>query len=186
MADTVLAAQMYTVREFTKTPADIAASLKKVKALGYDAMQVSAFGEVDTQELKNLADGEGLDICATHTGYERMRDETQAVIDEHLTLECNYPAIGGLPQEYREGGGDGFGRGDGQDVFRRGEDGRGGEVGHCQCAPAKSPKLDWKKVRWLVMEEWSRRFWSAVLNFSMEGQPCANAGDWCHCATVAP
>ena len=110
MADTVLAAQMYTLREFTKTPADIAASLKKVKALGYDAMQVSAFGEIDTQELKNLADGEGLEICATHTGYERMRDETQAVIDEHLTLECKYPAIGGLPQVYREGGGDGFKR----------------------------------------------------------------------------
>jgi sugar phosphate isomerase/epimerase len=110
MADTVLAAQMYTVREFTKTPADIAKSLEKVKALGYDAMQVSAFGEIDTQELKNLADAVGLEICATHTSYDRMRDETQAVIDEHLTLGCKYPAIGGLPQVYREGGGDGFKR----------------------------------------------------------------------------
>jgi len=110
MAGTVLAAQMYTVREFTKTPADIAESLKKVKALGYDAMQVSAFGEIDTQELKNLSDGVGLEICATHTGYDRMQDETQAVIDEHLTLGCKYPAIGGLPQVYREGGADGFKR----------------------------------------------------------------------------
>jgi len=108
MSETVLAAQMYTVREFTKTPADIAESLKKVKALGYDAMQVSAFGEIDPQELKNLSDGEGLEICATHTSYDRMRDDTQAVIDEHLTLGCKYPAIGGLPQPYRESGGDGY------------------------------------------------------------------------------
>ena len=57
MAGTVLAAQMYTVREFTKTPADVADSLTKVKALGYDAMQVSAFGEISPRELKNLADG---------------------------------------------------------------------------------------------------------------------------------
>ena len=108
MSETMLAAQMYTVREFTKTPADIAESLKKVKALGYDAMQVSAFGEIDTQELRDLSDGEGLEICATHTSYDRMRDDTQAVIDEHLTLGCKYPAIGGLPQAYRESGGDGF------------------------------------------------------------------------------
>ena len=110
MAGTVLAAQMYTVREFTKTPADVADSLTKVKALGYDAMQVSAFGEISPRELKNLADGEGLEICATHTSYERMRDETQAVIDEHLLWGCKYPAIGGIPQNFRESGGDGFRR----------------------------------------------------------------------------
>ncbi len=108
MSGTVIAAQMYTVRDFTKTPAEIAAALKKVKALGYDAMQISAFGEVNSKELKAMADGEGLAICATHTGYERMRDETQAVIDEHLLYECKYPAIGGLPQSYREAGGEGF------------------------------------------------------------------------------
>ena len=108
MSSTVIAAQMYTVRDFTKTPADIAASLKKVKALGYDAMQTSAFGEIDPKELKTMADDEGLAICATHISYERMRDETQAVIDEHLLWECKYPAIGGLPQVYREAGGEGF------------------------------------------------------------------------------
>ncbi len=108
MSSTVLAAQMYTVRDFTKTPADIATALKKVKALGYDAMQISAFGEIDPTELKTMADGEGLTICATHTGYERMRDDPQAVIDEHLIYDCKYPAIGGLPQSYREAGGDGF------------------------------------------------------------------------------
>lgn len=108
MSSTVLAAQMYTVRDFTRTPADIATALKKVKALGYDAMQVSALGEIDPTELKTMADGEGLTICATHTGYERMRDDPQSVIDEHLTYDCKYAAIGGLPQSYRKAGGDGF------------------------------------------------------------------------------
>ena len=108
MSGTVIAAQMYTVRDFAKTPADIAVTLKKVKALGYDAMQVSGFGPIDPKELKHLADSEGLDICATHTDYERMRDDTQAVIDEHLLWGCKYPAIGGLPQVYRESGEEGF------------------------------------------------------------------------------
>ena len=110
MAETTIAAQMYTVREFTQTPKDIAESLKKVKAAGYDAMQLSAFGSINPKELKTLADDTGLAICATHTGYERLRDETQAVIDEHLLWDCKYPAIGSLPASYREDGGDGFHR----------------------------------------------------------------------------
>ena len=110
MSSTCLAAQMYTVREFTKTPADIAASIKKVRALGYEAMQTSAFGDIDPKELKKIADDEGMAICATHISFEQMRDDTQAVIDEHNIWECKYPAIGGMPAEYREAGGDGYRR----------------------------------------------------------------------------
>ena len=101
MAASQLAAQLYTVRDFTNTPADIAATMKKVKQLGYDAVQCSALGAIDAHELKRIVDGEGLTICATHTDYDRMRDEPQAVIDEHNLWGCKHAAIGGLPQEYR-------------------------------------------------------------------------------------
>ena len=101
MAASQLAAQLYTVRDFTNTPADIATTMKKVKQLGYDAVQCSALGAIDAHELKRIVDGEGLTICATHTDYERMRDEPQAVIDEHNLWGCKHAAIGGLPQEYR-------------------------------------------------------------------------------------
>ena len=101
MAASQLAAQLYTVRDFTNTPADIATTMKKVKQLGYDAVQCSALGVIDAHELKRIVDGEGLTICATHTDYERMRNEPQAVIDEHNLWGCKHAAIGGLPQEYR-------------------------------------------------------------------------------------
>ena len=101
MAASQLAAQLYTVRDFTNTPAEIATTMKKVKQLGYDAVQCSALGAIDAHELKRIVDGEGLTICATHTDYERMRDEPQAVIDEHNLWGCKHAAIGGLPQEYR-------------------------------------------------------------------------------------
>ena len=83
MPETSIAAQLYTVREFAKTPADIASSLKRVGQMGYRAIQCSGLGPIDPTELKTLADGEGLTICATHVGYDRLRDETDAVIDEH-------------------------------------------------------------------------------------------------------
>jgi sugar phosphate isomerase/epimerase len=106
--ETSIAAQLYTVREFAKTPADIASSLKRVGQMGYRAIQCSGLGPIDPTELKTLADGEGLTICATHVGYDRLRDETDAVIDEHRIWDCRYVAIGGLPQPYREDGEAGF------------------------------------------------------------------------------
>ena len=101
MSSSRIAAQLYTLRDFTKTPADIAQTMKKVKQIGYDAVQCSALGPIEPKELKRIVDGEGITICATHTGYERMRDEPQPVIDEHQLWGCKHAAIGGLPQVYR-------------------------------------------------------------------------------------
>ena len=61
-----IAAQLYTLREFLKTPADIAESLKKVKKAGLDAVQISGMGPIDLDELNKILDGEGVVCCATH------------------------------------------------------------------------------------------------------------------------
>jgi len=49
---------------------------------------------------KNWRDyqGEGLTCCATHVPLDRMKNETQAVIDEHKLWNCKYTAIGGFFQ----------------------------------------------------------------------------------------
>jgi len=101
MSDSRIAAQLYTLRDFTKTPTDIARTMSKVKSIGYDAVQLSALGPIETAELAKILASEGLEVCATHVSFERMRDETQAVIDEHRILGCKYPVIGGLPAAYR-------------------------------------------------------------------------------------
>jgi sugar phosphate isomerase/epimerase len=90
-----IACQMYTLREFTKTPADIARTLARVKKIGYDAIQVSAFGPIEPKELASILRNEGLTCCATHASLEKMRDQTQQVIDEHKLWDCKYTAIGG-------------------------------------------------------------------------------------------
>jgi sugar phosphate isomerase/epimerase len=92
---TQLAAQLYTLREFTKTPADIAKTLARVKKLGYDAVQCSALGPIAPGELARVLKGEGLACCATHTSLDRMANQTQAVIDEHQLWGCKFTAVGG-------------------------------------------------------------------------------------------
>jgi len=91
-----LAAQLYTLRDFTKTPADIAATLKRVRQMGYESVQCSALGKIEPQELAKILQGEGLTCCATHVPFDRMKSETQAVIDEHKLWGCKYTAVGGF------------------------------------------------------------------------------------------
>src|ERR1051326_3788556 len=105
MADTCLAAQLYTLRDFLKTPADIAATLKKVAQIGYRSVQLSAVGPIDDRELKKILDGEGLSACATHTNFDRLRDDLDAVVAEHQILGCKHTAIPVAPNDRRSGEG---------------------------------------------------------------------------------
>ena len=98
---TVLAAQMYTLRQFTQNPSDIARTLGRVRAIGYEAIQISAFGPCDPGELAGMLQGEGLEVCSTHTPWPRFVEEIDKVIEEHQLWGCKHPAIGGMPREYR-------------------------------------------------------------------------------------
>jgi sugar phosphate isomerase/epimerase len=95
-----IGAQMYTLRESCGTPDDIARSLEKVKAMGYDGVQGSAAGfntldEADLKQIKQALDDNGLVCAATHESLDNMRDHTEAVITKHRILGCTYTAIGG-------------------------------------------------------------------------------------------
>lgn len=97
----VLGAQLYTVRQFTKTIEDIATTLEKVADIGYRAIQISGFGPVDPKEVARIAEDNGLTIAATHMGWDRFQNDLDALVEEHLLWKCKHPAIGGLPAEYR-------------------------------------------------------------------------------------
>lgn len=96
MAKPILGAQLYTVREFTKTIEGVAESLRKVKEIGYTAVQVSGFGPVDPKDVARIVDDLGLKVVSTHMKWERFMTELDAVIEEHKMWHCEHPAIGGL------------------------------------------------------------------------------------------
>jgi len=87
-----IAAQLYTLRDFLKTPADIAASLKKVKKIGFDAVQISGMGPIPEPELLKILDGEGLTCCATHESGKMIVEEPAKVVDRLRALKCKYTA----------------------------------------------------------------------------------------------
>lgn len=94
-----LAAQLYTIRDFTKTPEDIRKSLKKISEIGYDYVQVSAFGPIEPELLKEYADESGVKICATHTPTDRILNDTEKVIEEHKLWGCDYIGWGWVSPE---------------------------------------------------------------------------------------
>ncbi|HJP30746.1 MAG TPA: sugar phosphate isomerase/epimerase [Candidatus Latescibacteria bacterium] len=102
MSASVIGAQLYTLRDFLKTPEDIRSTFGRVRDMGYEAVQCSALGPIDAAELKQVADDTGLQIVATHISFDRIRDEPQLVIDEHKLWGCRHVAIGGMPQQYRD------------------------------------------------------------------------------------
>ncbi|HEY3291819.1 MAG TPA: sugar phosphate isomerase/epimerase, partial [Anaerolineae bacterium] len=60
MESQVLAAQLYTLREFCKTADDFAKSMHKVRDIGYTAVQVSGIGPLAPAEVKAVLDANGL------------------------------------------------------------------------------------------------------------------------------
>lgn len=92
----LIAAQMYTLRDACKTPAEIATACAKVKKMGYDGIQISGIGKIEAAEMKKILDGEGLQCAATHVGIDAMEKETARIIEEHQLWNCKYTAIGGF------------------------------------------------------------------------------------------
>ena len=89
-----LAAQMYSVRQFTQTPEDIVSSLRKIKQMGYDAVQISGFGKCDENLIKSVLDETGLKVCLTHAPLDEILHDTDRVIELHKLWGAPYVGLG--------------------------------------------------------------------------------------------
>ena len=74
-------------------------TFKKVKAIGYDHVELGELGPIDPKELKKLVDAEELSICASHVELSRLQNELNVVIEEHHIWECKNVVISALPKE---------------------------------------------------------------------------------------
>jgi sugar phosphate isomerase/epimerase len=100
MSKPVLGAQLYTVRDFTKTAEGFAESLKKVADIGYTAVQISGIGPINQEEVAKMVEDAGITVAATHIGWNQLLEDVEAVIEQHKLWKCVHVAIGGLPGEY--------------------------------------------------------------------------------------
>jgi sugar phosphate isomerase/epimerase len=87
-----VAIQLYTLRDFCKTPEETAATLRKVREIGYQAVQVSGVCKMPEEEFIKMLNAEGLVCCATHEDSKTILDAPEKVVERLRKLGCKHTA----------------------------------------------------------------------------------------------
>jgi sugar phosphate isomerase/epimerase len=101
----VIAAELYTLREQLREPSAIAASLQRVCEIGYDGVELAGLGPMEPLELARQLRQAGLVACSAHIRWERLRDETDAAIEDCRIWGCSHAVVPVLPAAYRDAAG---------------------------------------------------------------------------------
>ncbi|MDX1357952.1 MAG: sugar phosphate isomerase/epimerase, partial [Clostridia bacterium] len=75
MKDINISAQLYTLRNYTKTLPDFKNTLKRIKDIGYKSFQLSGAGPMDPVDVKKCLDDTGLVMSATHISPQRLKED---------------------------------------------------------------------------------------------------------------
>ena len=87
-----VAAQLYTCRNSLTTSAGIAETLKRLRAVGYRAVQASGLAPIPARELRAILDGEGVVCCATHERGADILERPEKVAERLDELGCEVTA----------------------------------------------------------------------------------------------
>ncbi|HEY4026678.1 MAG TPA: sugar phosphate isomerase/epimerase [Candidatus Dormibacteraeota bacterium] len=101
----MIAAELYTLREHLRDADAIAAGLHRVREMGYEGVELAGLGPIEPSRLARLLEDTGLVACSAHVRWERLRDETDATIDDCRTWGCAHVAVPVLPPAYRDAAG---------------------------------------------------------------------------------
>jgi sugar phosphate isomerase/epimerase len=89
-----VAAITSTIRPKVQEPDDIAESLRRIREMGYPAVQISGMGPIPEGELMDICRDLELTICATHEGNMKFVEEPQSIVHRLDKLNCR---IAGYP-----------------------------------------------------------------------------------------
>ncbi len=92
-----LGAQLYTIRNFCKTPDGISESLARVADIGYTTVQISGTCDYDAAWLAQELKKNGLTCVLTHTKPETIQADPVAVCNGHKTFGCTNIGLGTIP-----------------------------------------------------------------------------------------
>lgn len=97
----ILAAQLYTATQQLQTPEGVERAFARIHQDGYLAAQASGLGPIAAERLRDIAQNYHVEICCTHSSFERMQTDLDGLIREHRIYGCHNIGIGAMPQAYR-------------------------------------------------------------------------------------
>ncbi|MEI8095508.1 MAG: TIM barrel protein [Spirochaetales bacterium] len=90
----LIGVNLYSVREHCRTEADLEATLRRLKAIGYPSVQVSGIAPLPFPRVRELLDKAGLVACAAHDNLEALTQRPGEVIEKLRALGCHFTALG--------------------------------------------------------------------------------------------
>ena len=98
-----IALQVYSVRDVAEQ--DFRGTMEKVKAMGYDGVELAGLYGKTPEELKALAESVGLEIISAHTGlWETRGMGAKAVAEQYRKAGCRYVAVASMADADRPNG----------------------------------------------------------------------------------
>ncbi|RPJ34364.1 MAG: sugar phosphate isomerase/epimerase [Verrucomicrobiaceae bacterium] len=76
-----IAIQLYTLRDFTETPDDFVATIKRVREIGYHAVELAGTAGLPPAEAAKIVRDAGLQICSSHESPQMILENPQQVVD---------------------------------------------------------------------------------------------------------
>ena len=92
-----VSAQLYTLREFLETPADMKKTMRRLRRIGYEAAQISGVGKIGAADLNRLMTDEGINPIGAHVGLGQFREDLDGVIADCKAWDIEYVAIPWMP-----------------------------------------------------------------------------------------
>jgi len=87
---------LYSIRNLIKTEEEFLETAKKLKEMGYSYMQYSG-GPFEVDRIKRVSEETGMPICLTHVPFDRIVNETEALMEEHAQFNCKNIGLGAMP-----------------------------------------------------------------------------------------
>ncbi|MCM8764296.1 MAG: sugar phosphate isomerase/epimerase [Candidatus Omnitrophica bacterium] len=87
-----IAIQLYTIREFNSGVGDFSKAIKKLSDIGYRYVETAGLANLSPEQFKKIMDDNGLKVCSSHTGLDRILKEPEAIASEQTKLNafcCN-------------------------------------------------------------------------------------------------
>ena len=79
-----LGAQLFNLRDYCKTLDGLRESIMRVADMGYDTVQLSGVCAYEPEWVKEVLDEAGVTCSLTHTSYDRIKAEPEAVMREQV------------------------------------------------------------------------------------------------------
>lgn len=102
MSSIKLGAQLYTLRDYIKTYEDCEETFRYLNSIGINVIQISGIGPIPAEKVAYLVEKYNMDVCVTHTSFDRMQTDLDTVLHEHKMIGCDTLGIGAMPDIYRK------------------------------------------------------------------------------------